>query len=433
MPDEDREAAKHHALHLGEQPVAPVQRCLQGLLARRCGAQPQPQQGQALVEQGCGLVEAVSLDAPGGELDRQRHAVELAADADDDGGFRIAKVHASAGRRGALHEQPGGGEALSDRRRDRRIVGRTGKRLQPVGVLPCHLKRLAARCQHVDVGCLAEDARGQSCHRFDQVLAGIEDQETSLVAQVSDQSGGRIVGLDGQPQHGGHGRGHQVAVVQHAQVDEEHGPRESLDQVMADRHRDRRLADPAGTDDRDQACSVQPSRKPENIVVAPDHPDGTGGQVAVGEARRRCRLLGQLARLHDRRHEAVASPGQGLDVACAVLPIAERLAQAGHVEPQAAFFHPDVGPDAGQEIVLADELVRTGQQSNQDVERTRAQLYGLTIPGEKPFARDQAERTERQDVPGLRRPRCDGVVPRSPQPTAGSLRELSALASANRA
>ena len=69
--------------------------------------------------------------------------------------------------------------------------------------------------------------------------------------------------------------------VQHAEIDEEHGPRESLDQIMTDRHRNGRLADAASADDRDQPCSVQQSRKPENVVVAPDHPDGPGGQVGV--------------------------------------------------------------------------------------------------------------------------------------------------------
>ena len=139
----------------------------------------------------------------------------------------------------------------------------------------------------------------------------------------------------------------RLRIVQHAEIDEEHGPREGLDQVMADRHRDRRLADAAGADDRDEACSVQPSRKPENIIVAPDHPDRAGGQVAVaGSAAADAGSWARSLDRDDRRHEAVASPGQGLDVACAVLPIAERLAQAGDVEPQAAFFHRDVGPDA---------------------------------------------------------------------------------------
>ena len=109
------------------------------------------------------------------------------------------------------------------------------------------------------------------------MLAGIEDQENSLVAQVSDQSWAAASSdWTDNPSMEATAVATRLRIAQHAQVDEEHGPRESLDQVMPDRHRDRRLADAAGTDDRDQACSVQPSRKPENIVVAPDHPDRAG-------------------------------------------------------------------------------------------------------------------------------------------------------------
>ncbi len=42
MPNEYGEPAKHHALQLGEEPVTPIQRGLQSLLARRRGALVQP-------------------------------------------------------------------------------------------------------------------------------------------------------------------------------------------------------------------------------------------------------------------------------------------------------------------------------------------------------------------------------------------------------
>jgi hypothetical protein len=92
VPDEDGEPAQHQPLEAREQPVAPIERGLQGLLTRRCRARPGPQQGEPLVEQGGRLLQAVGLDAPGGELDRQRHAVELAADAAHEGGVGIAQL-----------------------------------------------------------------------------------------------------------------------------------------------------------------------------------------------------------------------------------------------------------------------------------------------------------------------------------------------------
>ena len=81
MSDEYREPAKHHAFQFGQEPVTPIQRRVQGLLTRRRGARSQPQQRQALVEKRGGLLQAVGLDASGGQLDRERHAVKLSADA----------------------------------------------------------------------------------------------------------------------------------------------------------------------------------------------------------------------------------------------------------------------------------------------------------------------------------------------------------------
>ena len=179
------------------------------------------------------------------------------------------------------------GKRLSNRRGERRIVRRTGKRIQPVDVLAFDLKSLAARRQDVDLRRGREDACRQSCHRLDEMLAGIEDQENPLVAQIGDQAGRCIVGLNRQPQHGGHGRGHQVGIAQHAEIDEEHGAGEGLDQVMSDRHRNRGLADAARADDRDEARSGQLGRQPENVVVAPDHARSGGWAGWRAEKRRR--------------------------------------------------------------------------------------------------------------------------------------------------
>ena len=148
--------------------------------------------------------------------------------------------------------------------------------------------------------------------RLDEMFAGVEDQKNSLVAQIRDQTGRRIVGLNRQPQHGGHGRGHQVGIAQHSKIDEQHGAGEGLDQVMSDRYRDRGFADAASADDRDKARSGQLSRKPENVIVAPDHSRQAAGQVGVrktgGDRRRRHGPDRSTAR-SARRSNSPARPG----------------------------------------------------------------------------------------------------------------------------
>ena len=253
MPDEDGEAAQHQAFEVGQQPVAPIERRLQGLLPRRRRARPDPQQGQALVEQGGGLLQAVGLDPPGGELDRERDAVELAADRDDDRGFRIGQLEVGAARRRALDEQPGRGKCLGGRGGERLAVRRTGERLEAVDVLAIDLERLATGREDVDLRSGLEQACDQHRDGIDEMLAGIEDQQNSLVAQMRDQARRRIARLNGEAEHGGGRGGHQVRIAQHGEIDEEHGASKGFEQVMPDRDRGRRLADAAGTDDGDEA------------------------------------------------------------------------------------------------------------------------------------------------------------------------------------
>ena len=64
------------------------------------------------------------------------------------------------------------------------------------------------------------------------MLAGIEDQENSLVPQIGHQAGRRVIRLNGQSQHRGHRYGGELGIAQHAKVDEERGAVKGLDQPM---------------------------------------------------------------------------------------------------------------------------------------------------------------------------------------------------------
>ena len=215
------------------------------------------------------------------------------------------------------------------------------------------------------------------------------------------------------------GRRRQFGIAQHAEIDEQHGARERLEQLMPDRHRNRGLADAPGADDGDKARGGQLSRQPEKVVVAPDHARQAARQIGVWKtgSSRRVRLSGSGP--GDRRDEAIAPAGHGGDVARAVRPIAQRLAQAGDMKSQTAFFHRDVGPDPGQQIPFADDLIGPGQQCNQRIKGPGAQFDGLAVPREESFAHDQAERTKRNDVPCLRHRSHRGVFFRS-RPGVGS-------------
>ena len=239
-------------------------------------------------------------------------------------------------------------------------------------------------------------ARRQRGDRVDEVFAGVEDQKNSLVPQKYNQARPRIVGLDRQPQHGGDAGGHQLGITQHSKIDEQHGAREGFGQVMSNGHRNRGLADAAGADDGDKARRGQLRRQLENVVIPADHSAQAVGKIGVRKIGGGGRsIFTRSCSPRDRRDEAIAPSRKSRDVSRAILSIAQRLAQARHVKPQAAFFNGDVGPDPRHQILLADDFIRRGCQSNQNVQRARAQFDGDALLCEEPFARDQIEWTKR--------------------------------------
>ena len=145
----DGEAAQDRPLALGQQLVAPVERRAQGLVARQRRAPAARQQPEAIVQERRQPAHAEGVDAGSRELDRERDAVQPAADLGDERRIGIAQLEAVEDRRRALDEQLhrreaerlGGGEP-GRRRRDR-------QRRQAMHPLALGPQRLAAGRQDV--------------------------------------------------------------------------------------------------------------------------------------------------------------------------------------------------------------------------------------------------------------------------------------------
>ena len=108
---EHRQPLQQHPLGVGEQLVAPVdggsQRALPGLRGARAGGQ----QGEAVAHPPGELVERQGRDAGGGELDGQRHAVEVPADVRDRGVVPLVELEVRQDAAGPVEEEPYGGAA----------------------------------------------------------------------------------------------------------------------------------------------------------------------------------------------------------------------------------------------------------------------------------------------------------------------------------
>ncbi len=156
------------------------------------------QQAEAVIQHGREAGDAEGIEPPRRQLDRQRHAIEPAADLGDDRRIRIAELEATEAGRGPLDEQL-----------DRRIGQRLGRR-QPCGSrrqrqrrqalhpLALDPQRLPAGGQDMQPRRALERGLGQFGRRFDHMLAAIEHEQHLLVLEATDQAGERTVGANRQ-------------------------------------------------------------------------------------------------------------------------------------------------------------------------------------------------------------------------------------------
>ena len=186
------------------------------------------------------------------------NTVKLPADAGDDGCLRVAELQACAAGTGPFQEQLRRRIRPHRLRSLHRMIGRPSERLQVQHMLTFGTQRFAARGHDVDARRGREDALRQDRDSLDEVLAGVEDQQHPLVAQVGDQARRGIVRPNRQSKQGSdRGRG-QGRVAQRTEIDEHHRARERIGQIVSSK---RGLANPAGADDRDEAGRKQLTRK----------------------------------------------------------------------------------------------------------------------------------------------------------------------------
>lgn len=189
---------EHDALGLNEQAVAPVERRVQGPLARRCGAVTWPEKREMLLEKLADLREAVDRNPPGRQFDREGNAVEPSADRGDQGGIRVRQGDPPASGRRPFQEQLNRGIPTGGSRRQCLVGRRIGQGREQDHMLAGDPKRLAACRQEANPARPGQDVRGEHRRRVDEVFAGIEDQEERPVPQMREQGGHRVFRRHGQ-------------------------------------------------------------------------------------------------------------------------------------------------------------------------------------------------------------------------------------------
>jgi hypothetical protein len=305
---EDREPAQRRLLHGVEQRTAPVEHGAQALLARRPQRRAAVQQaqpfGQALVQ----CREPQLWRAGGGELDRQRVAVQVPAEL---GGARQAggiEHEALVSGARALHEQ-------RHRRAGGDGVGRgVGRRQRQGAQAPDLLARQVQRHLRGDEHAQARGRRqprrqhrGESGH---QVLGVVQHQQQLPRRQAARQQRGGVAFaqwcVHGMGHRQRHGAGLRRGFVfrQRRQVDpgDTIGPGVAVPQ--RERARQHRLAQATGADDADQVLRGQQFAQRGQVGIAAQQRRGVDRQRRGCSMPVRRRRAGGRARIRPHRPAA---------------------------------------------------------------------------------------------------------------------------------
>ncbi len=274
---------------------------------------------------------------------------------------------------------------------------RSPERGKRVGLLVLGAEGFAACGQDVDLVRRVDDPFDHHRRRPDEVLAVVDDEQQPAVAQEGQQAGEHVRVLRREAQ-GRRDRGDQQGRLRHGrQVHEDDGIVEGDLQFVTDGDRHGGLADAAGADDRHQPLLADLLGDAAHRLLASHHVFRPRRQVAGERKVGRQRRLGKR-RPRGRRHEAVAPARHIRDVADTVLPVLERPAKPRDMSPEAALLHDQVRPHAGEEFLLADHLAGLRREGDQQVEGAAADRHGHTVAFEAPFAGEQPERSERDDI-----------------------------------
>ncbi len=207
-------------------------------------------------------------DAGRCQFDRQRNALEPAADRGDRAeplrGEHEVRV---AGDR-AFHEQPersvGAGLFGGDRN-----VRRDPQRRQTVHGLTFDRQTFATRGQDADAGARAQDRRGRGRSLAHHVLAVVEDQQERARLEPGRERRQRIGGRGGRyVEHRSQRAGDERPVTDRREVDEPDLFVPGTEQSLRDLHRGPGLADAAGAGQGDEAMPFEQRSDRGDLLVA---------------------------------------------------------------------------------------------------------------------------------------------------------------------
>lgn len=230
---------------------------------------PAHEHGEAPLQPGQQLARREQREAPRGQLQRQRDAVQPPADLRERlGVFPTFRPEARPHRGGALHQELTRRKPQKIRGREAVVVRdrlrvRGGQGRHPPHDLARECQPVPARRQHIQLRTGRQQCPRELRHRRHHVLAIVQHQQRRRGAQARDHGPQarlgirRTFGLLAEPQRRGHGRGHQGRVRQWCQLHEGNFLREGGEELGRHLQDEPRLADAALAGQRDEPGTAE--------------------------------------------------------------------------------------------------------------------------------------------------------------------------------
>src|SRR5882724_8100202 len=251
-------------------------------------------------------------------------------------------------------------------------------------MLTLHFQQFATRGQKMHLLRFLVQLLGNQGDRLDHVLAAIENDQKLLRANEIDQFQTGIFRFECKSQRCRDSPRNMPRIGKAFQVDKMDFPAKLLGNGAANSQGNGRLADAAGAEQCYEPLFSQLVADLADDYFAPNHRDRPQGEPAllpdlgVPAFRATC-VGGNVA------DERVAPALDVRDVSVAELAVTKRLADRGHVDPDAPLLDGHVRPDVIDQLLLCDHLTWTPGKVDQNVQGPAAKGQHLALTPQHPL------------------------------------------------
>src|ERR1700726_2365462 len=383
MAYEGSNSPEHNPFDVGQQIVAPIQRCPERPMSRNRCPSAQFQQFQPRYQAGDRILDAKRGYSAGDQFNCKRDTIQLSAHLRDIRRLGLGENEVPPFRRDPLHKQ------LYRRIAQHRVcllpgVWRKIERENAIAIFSLHSQQFAPRRQDVNLGRFLEEAVCERSNRVDQVLTAIEDDEQLFRTDRVQQLGSCVPRFQGKPQRSSDSSRNLTRISQASQVNKMDSTVELLRHRMTGGDSNGRLPDSTGTEQSDEPIISNPILDIVENRVAPNHleqPRGQSNLVLGTIALVDCTVF-KTSQLAD---EGITSSLYVCDIPVAELPIRKRLANGSDMDPEAPLLHVDIRPDLIDEFLLSNHFTGTFGEIDQNIERPAAEGKHHTVAPQNPL------------------------------------------------